>query len=160
MWDEMKLLTILLAAFGVFAPQLAGANHVVVNKAWVRTTVPGQVVTSAYMDITAKEAARLVSVHTPISHKAEIHLMQMNGNIMRMRQLKALDLPKNGVVRLTPGGYHLMLMKLKKPIKAGDNIPLTLVIDTRGKRELITVQAIAQQNSPEQSDHDHDHKHH
>lgn len=156
----MKLQTILLAAFGVFGAQLALANQVVVNKAWVRATVPGQTVASAYMDITASKAARLVTVRTPISPKAEIHSMQMDGSIMRMRQLKTLDLPENSLVRLTPGGYHLMLMKLKKPIKVGDNIPLTLVIETQGKRELITVQAIAQQNPPEPSDHEHDHMHH
>ncbi len=112
------------------------------------------------MDITATETARLVAVRTPISPKAEIHSMQMDGSIMRMRQLSTLDLPKNSEVRLKPGGYHLMLMKLKKPIKVGDNIPLTLVIETQGKRELITVQAIAQQNTSEQKHHEHDHMHH
>lgn len=156
----MKLQTILIAALGVFATQVTWANHIVVNKAWVRTTVPGQAVASAYMDITATEAARLVAVRTPISPKAEIHSMQMDGSIMRMRQLSTLDLPKNSEVRLKPGGYHLMLMKLKKPIKVGDNIPLTLVIETQGKRELITVQAIAQKNTPEQRNHEHDHMHH
>ena len=157
MRNDMKLQTILLAALGVFASQLAGANNVVVNKAWIRTTVPGQVVTSAYMDITATEAARLVAVRSPSSPRVEIHWMKMDGGVMRMREVGTIDLPKKSTVTLKPGGYHLMLFNLRKPIMAGDKIPLSLIVETKGKREVLTVDAIAQDR---QTASDHEHAHH
>ena len=156
----MKLPTIFLIAFGVLGCQTGWANHVVVSKAWIRPTVPGQTVAGAYLNITAKEAARLIAVRSPVSPSVQIHWMQMDGDMMRMRQVQALDLPKNTPVSLKPGGYHLMLMKLKKPIHAGDKIPLTLIIETQGKRELLTVKAIAQQNSTEENGPTHDYMHH
>jgi copper(I)-binding protein len=156
----MKLLTILMTTLSALVFQTASANHVTVSQAWVRPTVPGQAVAGAYLEITAEDTARLIAVRSPLSPSVQIHWMQMDGNMMRMRQVQALDLPKNTPVSLKPGGYHLMLMKLKRPIHAGDTIPLTLVIETQGKRELLTVKAIAQQNSMEADGPSHDHMHH
>jgi len=156
----MKPKTIFLAALSVLATQSAWANPVAVSKVWVRTTVPGQTVAAAYLEITAREAARLVAVRSSISPSVQIHSMQMDGDIMRMREVPSLDLPKNTAVSLKPGGYHLMLMKLKKPINAGDKIPLTLIVETKGKREMISVEAIAQKNTAYEASHEHDHTHH
>ena len=69
--------------------------------------------------------------------------MKMDGDVMRMREVKAVELPKGVKVSLKPGGFHIMLMNLKKPIAAGDKIPLTLVIETQGKHENILVEAVA-----------------
>ena len=158
---KMKFQAIFLAAFGIFAFQSAWAQHIAVTQAWVRPTVPGQAVAAAYMDITAgEEAARLIAVRSAISPRVQIHSMQMDGDIMRMRQVPGLDLPKNTVVSLKPGGYHLMLTKLKQPIKAGDKILLTLIVETRGKRETVSVEAIARINAPDEASHEHDHLHH
>ena len=156
----MKLPTIFIAALGVFLLQSGWANQVAVSKAWVRPTVPGQTVAGAYLQITAQETARLIAVRSPYSPSVQIHWMQMDGDMMRMRQVQGLDLPKNTPVNLKPGGYHLMLIKLKKPIHAGDKIPLTLVIETQGKRELVPVEATARQNTMDETDHVHDHMHH
>ena len=128
------------------------ANSVVVSKAWVRPTVPGQSVAGAYLDITAQQTARLVAVRSSVSPEVQIHWMQMDGEVMRMREVAAIDLPKNTPVSLKPGGYHLMLMQLKKPIQAGEIIPLTLVIDTHGKRENVKVKALAQSTPAEGMD--------
>ena len=155
----MKPKTIFLAALSVLAAQSAWANPVVVSKAWVRPTVAGQAVAAAYMDITARESARLIAVRSPISPSVQIHSMQMDGDIMRMREVPSLDLPKNRAVSLKPGGYHLMLMKLKKPIQAGDKIPLTLIVETNGKREKVSVEAIAQKNTADEASHHHGHTH-
>lgn len=158
----MKHQTILLAALSMLAFHASWANPVTVSKAWVRPTVPGQSVAGAYLDITAKQPARLVAARSPISPDVQIHWMQMDGEVMRMREVSAIGLPKNTTVSLKPGGYHLMLMQLKKPILAGETIPLTLVIETQGKRQAVKVKALAQANSAESSDaaHDHAHKHH
>ena len=137
----IKLLTILFA-LGALACQAARADHVRVSHAWVRATVPGQSVAGAFMDITAATTARLVAVRSPAA-SVEIHVMQMDGNIMRMREVDAIGLPKNSTVRLAPGGYHLMLTPLKKSIDPGDVIPLTLIVESAGRRESIAVEAIA-----------------
>ncbi len=162
----MQSQKIVLAALGALAFQSAGANSFTVSEAWVRTTAPEQVVASAYMDITARESARLMGVRSPVSPNVKLHLMQMDGDMMRMREVPSLALPKNSAVSLKPGGYHLMLMKLKKPIVAGDKIPLTLIVETRGKREMILVEAIARSsmanaaNAASAASADHAHMHH
>lgn len=80
----------------------------------------------------------------------------MDRGVMRMREVGALDLPKKSTVSLKPGGYHLMLLKLKQPVQAGDKIPLTLIVETQGKREVLAVEAIAR-SSPVAPDHGHAH---
>ena len=158
----MKFKALLLATLGMLAYQASWANPVTVSKAWVRPTVPGQTVAGAYLDITAKQSARLVAARSPISPDVQIHWMQMDGDVMRMREVSAIDLPKNTTVSLKPGGYHLMLMQLKKPIQAGETIPLTLVIESQRKRQTVKVNALVQSPPTEGSHdaHDHAHRHH
>lgn len=154
----MTHLSSILAAAALLAAQSVSAQPVTVSKAWVRATVPGQTVAGAYFDITAKQPARLVAARSPVSPDVQIHWMQMDGDVMRMREVAALDLPKNKTVSLKPGGYHLMLMQLKKPIQVGENIPITLVIETqRKKRHTVKVNAVA---SASDESHDHSHAHH
>lgn len=155
----MKLQSILFAVLSFGMLHGAWAESIVASKAWVRPTMPGQTVAAAYMDLTAQVPATLVAVRSPVSPKVEIHFMQMDGDVMRMRVLKQLDLPKNTPVSLSPGGYHLMLTRLKKPIRAGDVVPLTLVIKTKQRRELVTVNATAQAGTPHEAG-SHGHMHH
>lgn len=156
----MKMQSILFALLSLLMLPGAWAESIVASKAWVRATAPGQTVAAAYMEITAHEPARLIAVRSPISPKVEIHFMQMDGDVMRMRAVKQLDLPKNTVVSLSPGGYHLMLTRLKKPIRAGDVVPLTLVVKTKQRRELITINATAQASTPDEAAASHEHRHH
>ncbi|MBL8481384.1 MAG: copper chaperone PCu(A)C [Rhodocyclaceae bacterium] len=122
----------------------AGAE-VNVEKAWVRATVPAQNVTGAYMRITSTKPARLVGVRSPRAGMAEIHEMKMLGEVMSMAAVEALDLPAGKAVDLQPGGYHLMLMDLKAPAKAGDNFPITLIIEgADGKRQERDIKATVQ----------------
>jgi hypothetical protein len=139
----MKSQTIFLALLGALACQAAWASHVVVSNAWVRATMPGQEVAGAFMDIQSDVATKLVAAASPATPQVEVHEMKMDGNMMRMREVRSIDVPKNSVVSLKPGGYHIMLMKLKKPINAGDKVPLTLIVETAGKREKISIDAIA-----------------
>ena len=157
----MKFQTLLLATLGLLASQALWASPVSINNAWVRPTVPGQTVAGAYLDITATQPARLVAARSPISPDVQIHWMQMDGDVMRMREVPTIDLPKNKTVSLKPGGYHLMLMQLKKPIQAGETVPLTLVIEVQRKRQTVKVNAVAQMPTEASHDaHDHAHKHH
>jgi len=103
------------------------AQTIVVKDAWVRATVPGQMASGAFMKITAKEGAKLVSVSSPVAGVAEAHEMKLEGDVMKMHAVAGgLELPPGKTVELKPGGYHLMLMDLKAPLKANSIVPLTL----------------------------------
>lgn len=157
----MKLQAVLLATLSALAVQISWANPVTVSKAWVRPTLPGQTVAGAYLDITSKHPARLLAARSPLSPDVQIHWMKMEGDVMRMREVASIDLPQGKTVSLKPGGYHLMLMQLNKPIREGDTVPLTLVIETRGKRQ--TVNTVARAKSTADSSgtmHDHSKMHH
>jgi copper(I)-binding protein len=122
-----------LAVFNVHA-------EVTVKDAWVRATVPQQMATGAFFQIQSSTDARVVSVQSSAAGVAEIHEMKMENNLMKMRALEHLDLAAGKLVELKPGGYHLMLMDLKQQIKAGDIIPLTLIVEGKDKkRETINI---------------------
>jgi periplasmic copper chaperone A len=119
-----------------------------VKNAWVRSTVPGQMGTGAFMKITAKDGAKLVGVSSPVAGVGEVHEMKMAGDIMKMRAVESLDLPAGKTVELKPGGYHVMLMDLKQPLLKDSQVPLTLTFkDAKGiqsKLELnLPVSAVA-----------------
>ena len=117
----------------VFFAQPLHAADVKVDDPWVRGTVKGQMATGAFMAITASEAAALVSASSPVAGVVEIHTMKMEDGVMKMRQIPRLDLPAGKPVALEPGGYHVMLMDLKQPLKAGEMVPITLKLEGRDK---------------------------
>lgn len=118
-------------------------SQVTVDQPWVRATVAAQKVTGAFMTLTATKDSRLVGVSTPAAGVVEVHEMKMVDDLMRMRQVTALDLPAGKPVALVPGGYHLMLFQLKQQLKDGDKVPLTLEIEDASKvRSTIKVEAV------------------
>jgi periplasmic copper chaperone A len=98
-----------------------------VEGAWVRSSVPGQQGTGAFMRLTAKEATQLVGASTPVAGVAEVHEMKMEGDVMRMRAADKLELPAGKTIELKPGGYHIMLQDLKQPLAKDSSVPLTLL---------------------------------
>jgi copper(I)-binding protein len=130
----MKLRSLRLAVLVI--PLLAGLAHAAppatVTHAWIRTPVPGATVAAAYLDISGPAGSRVVAVSTPAAARAGVHEMKMEGDIMRMRALEALPLTGATPVELKPGGSHLMLEDLKRPLKAGDVVPVTLVVEDAG----------------------------
>jgi len=120
----------------------AAFGQTTVANAWVRGTVDQQKATGLFAQITSAGGGRLLSVSTPVAGSAEIHEMAMDGEMMRMRAVSALDLPAGKAVELKPGGFHVMLLELKRTLKAGDVVPLTLVIEGADKkRETVEVRA-------------------
>jgi len=111
-----------------------GAQTIDVKQPWIRGTVPGQTATGAYMEITSKVPARLVSVASPAAGAVEIHDMKMEGGVMKMSAVNGVDLPANKTVKLAPGGYHVMLLALKRTMKAGDRVPLKLTFELPDKK--------------------------
>ena len=121
---------------------------ITVEAAWARASVQGQKATGAFMKLTAKDGAKLVGASSPAAGVTEVHEMKMEGDIMRMRAVAALDLPAGKAVELKPGGYHVMLMDLKAPLAKDSMVPLTLTFkDAKGvesKLELkVPVSAVA-----------------
>lgn len=128
-----------LVALAAIGPALAQTT---VTDAWVRGTVPQQKVTGAFMHLKSAQGGKLVSAATPAAGMVELHSMSMDGSTMRMEAVPHVDLPAGTTVALQPGGYHVMLMDLKAPLKAGDTVPLTLVVEGRnGQRETLQVKA-------------------
>jgi periplasmic copper chaperone A len=125
------------AIFGTFLSFTATAKDniadVTVKDAWVRTTVPGQKGTGAFMSITAKSDLRLVGASSAAAGVTEVHEMKMNGDIMQMRAVSGVDLPAGKVVALQPGGFHVMLLDLKTALPKNATVPLTLMFkDAKG----------------------------
>jgi hypothetical protein len=144
MLKGMQMKTTLAAALLISAASLpAWAADISVSNAWARATVPGQQVSGAYMQIRSDADARLVSASSPAVPRVEMHEMKMDGDVMRMREVKAIELPKGKTVSLEPGGFHIMLMNLPKPIAAGDVIPLILTVESGGKQQTVEVKAEA-----------------
>ena len=137
-----------IATFAAVA-LLAAAVHaqVTVDKPWVRTTVAQQTTTAAYLTITSSRGGKLVSASSPVAAAVDVHEMKMAGDMMKMRAVDALALPAGKPVEFKPNGYHLMMTGLKAPVKAGDVVPITLVVeDAKGKRETVDVKATARLN--------------
>lgn len=112
----------------------AWAQTVSVSGAWVRGTVTGQTATGVFLELKASEPAALLGVTSPVAKQAEVHEMAMEKDVMRMRAIPRLDLPAGKTVELKPGGYHIMLTGLLKPLKKGDIVPLTLKLEGRDKK--------------------------
>lgn len=124
--------TVLLASAMSFG--IAAWAQVEVADVWVRGTAAGQKATGAFMKLTSPEGGKLVGVSSPVAGITEIHEMKMDGDIMKMRAIPSLDVPKGKTVELKPGSYHVMLMDLKKEIKKGEPVSLTLKFETADKK--------------------------
>ena len=120
----------------------AAQAQTTVKDAWVRGTVAQQSATGMFAQITSTQGGKLVSVSSPVAGVVEIHEMSMDGNVMRMRAVSGIDLPAGRSVDLKPGRFHVMLMDLEQVLKAGETVPLTLVIEGAGQtRETLQVRA-------------------
>ena len=96
-------------------------NAVVITEHWVRENAPGQSVGAAYMTLNSPQDSTLVNVETAVASSVEIHSMNMDNGVMKMRMLEALPLKAGKPEKLAAGGFHLMLFDLKTPLKAGEN---------------------------------------
>lgn len=112
---------------------VAAQAQVEARTAWARATVLGQTTAGAYMQITSSERATLVGVESPAAARAEVHEMRMDGKVMRMRALPRLELLPGKTVELKPGGYHIMLLELKRPLSKGEVVPIRLRLEMMDK---------------------------
>jgi len=112
----------------------AQADEVVISNAWVRASAPGQEVGAAYMTLQSARDTMLIKTESTAAGSVEIHSMTMDNGVMKMRRMDTLPLSAGKPTKLEPGGFHLMLFDLKKPLKAGEQIEFTLHFkDSTGK---------------------------
>ncbi len=130
-----------VAAFAVAAapPLLAHsftAGSLAIAHPWSRETTPAQTTGGGYLAIAnkAKVADRLLSATSPYAKEVQIHRMTMEGGVMRMRPVAGgVAIPAGQRVDLKPGGTHLMFIGLKRPLKLGEAVPVTLRFERQGK---------------------------
>jgi copper(I)-binding protein len=99
-----------------------------VHEAWVRAVPPTSKMSAAYMMLHNNTADddHLVSAESNIAKAVELHNVRKKEDMMEMYQVKSIGIPAGGSQALKPGSYHVMLIGLKKPLKAGDEVELTL----------------------------------
>ena len=125
--------TLALAALSAVAHSFK-LGEIDIGHPYARPTREGQMVGAGYLKLANKGPVdRLVSATSPAAGSVEIHSMSMEGDVMKMRQIDAIEIATGQTVELKPGGYHLMLMGLKAPLKVGDKFPLTLKFEKSGE---------------------------
>lgn len=137
----------------------AWAGEVKVSDAWARATAPGQSGAAIQFLITSEEDAYLLDISSPVAGAVEIHKMKQEGGVMKMRAVKSLPLPAGKQVDLGANGNHVMLLKLKQPLKEGDSVPLTLTIQYTDKRKE-SIKAKAEVRPLTASSDKHEHQEH
>jgi len=136
----LKALLISVVSFGMVSianAQSAKLGSLQIEGAYTRATVPGQMAAGGFMKIENKGAVdQLLSASSPVAAEVQLHEMSMDGQVMKMRQVKDIAVPAGGAVELKPGGLHLMFMNIKTPLTAGEAIPVKLKFAKAGEVEV------------------------
>ncbi|MDS4031517.1 MAG: copper chaperone PCu(A)C [Candidatus Contendobacter sp.] len=155
---KLPALSLLLAlSASAFA---ADTTTIKVEKPWARESPPTVTNGAAYMTLvnTGKEADRLVGASGEVSATVELHTHLMEDGVMKMRPIKAIEVNPGEPAALRPGGLHIMLIGLKKPLAAGENFPLRLRFEKAGEIPVeVKVRKMESEDSAQQSHHP-DHK--
>jgi periplasmic copper chaperone A len=117
------------------APAEVRAPLIRTEAGWTRAMPPGATVSAGYLRIrnAGPTADRLLAASSPAARSVELHETTMTDGDMQMREVERLELAPGAVVSLSPGGMHLMLIGLVKPLKVGAVIPLTLQFERAGR---------------------------
>lgn len=113
------------------------AGDLVITQAWSRAAGQGGQ-GAGYLTIASRGTApdRLLAASSPAARRMELHSMIRDGDVMRMRQVPAIDIPPGGTVELRPGGLHLMFIGLGQPLRQGETVPVTLRFERAGEVSL------------------------
>jgi len=132
-WLALPLL--LLAAGSALAGQLT------VKSAWARATPPGVTMGVVYFQLEngSTKSDRLLKLSTPVAASAGVHQTEIVDDIARMREVAVLHVAPGEKIEFAPGGYHVMLMGLKKPLVAGQKFELELLFEVAGPRRIAVV---------------------
>ncbi len=111
-------------------PVQAQDTSLLFGESWIRGSVPGQKNGAGYLVITnpSNQTAELVSASSDRADRIELHTIVREDGVAKMREVQGIPIPANGVVKLEPGGYHIMFIGLKQPFTPGESIPVVLNI--------------------------------
>jgi copper(I)-binding protein len=154
-----SLRSFIAAALLALSHLVYAADVITIDNAWVRSTLPGQDVGAAYMTLTSKQNTMLVAAKSDVTDSVEIHSMSMQNGVMKMRMLDSLKLIANKPYKLTPGGFHLMLLDLKKPLMQGQYVNFELKFKTGNIESTQNVKVLVKSGETDEA-HDHEHHHH
>ncbi len=125
------------------------AGDLVITQAWSRATPGGAKTGGGYLTIENKGSTpdRLIGGSADVASKVEVHQMAMTNGVMKMRPVEnGLTIAPGKTVTLAPGGYHLMMFDLKRPLKQGEKVPVTLEFEKAGKVQVsLDVQGLGAQ---------------
>lgn len=147
------------------ASTLTHAQEVVsIDNPWVRATNAGQNISAGYMTMTSTHDVTLVKIESDVSESVEIHSMKMENNVMKMRMLDTLPLSAGKPYKLEPGGYHLMMFDLKRPLIDAQIVNFEMTFKNNKGVEFkqkvkATVKNLDNSNKNNHGDHEHHHSH-
>ena len=119
----------------------AGANDVMVDKVWMRESVPGQQSATVQMNLYVTKPARLLSVSSPLATSGEIQNVEKRHGQMQTSKVDSLKLVPNSTLIFGNRGLYLVLNGLKQRLNIGDTVPVQLVIEMGGKQQKVDLQA-------------------
>lgn len=151
----LALAAALLATPAAFAHDYT-LGPLTIDHPWARASVAAN--GAAYMTISTSgpEPDELIAAASPVAGKVELHTHIMEGDVMRMRPVRAIEVNVGEPAVLRPGGLHVMLIGLKAPLQEGETFPLTLRFERAGE---ITVDVAVQAVGAGLPEHMGDHKH-
>ena len=131
------------------------AGALTVKGLWARVTLQNRPA-GGFVTIHNKgdTADKIVSASSDAADRVELHTNLSENGIMKMRQIKSIDIPANSMVELKSGGIHMMIFGLKKPFKPGDMIPLTLTFENAGPVDMHALVQSMKAGSEMKMDHD------
>lgn len=123
--------TILAAAFAALLPFSALAQNIAAENPFGYAAGANAKATGAYLTITnSGPADKLIAAKSDVAKRTELHESLMVDGVMKMRAVEALDLPEGGKIEMKPGGLHVMLMGLTRPLAEGEIVPITLMFES------------------------------
>ncbi len=148
----MRFLATLTSLFLAFPVAAGSADHIEVIDPYVRLVPPGARATGVFMTLknSGEQAAHLVTATSEAAQIVELHDHINDGGVMRMRQIKEIVVPAKGATQLKPGGYHVMLIDLKAPLKADDHVIVTLGFSDGSRKEVHAIVRKPGGNTPAQ----------
>ncbi len=136
--------TTLIAMLAFGAAAQTTPSPVMVQDAWARATSAAATTGAVYLTIVDHGGPdRLIGFATPVASTAQLHETTMQGNVMKMRPVAGLAVTDKGPVTLGPGGYHVMLVGLKRPLRQGETFPLSVTFEKAGTIQIsVAVQGV------------------
>ncbi|MBI4809476.1 MAG: copper chaperone PCu(A)C [Nitrosomonadales bacterium] len=137
MWRNLFCAATLLLAGNVWA----GANDVMVDKVWMRESVPGQTSATVQLNLYVTKAALLLSVSSPVAGSGEIQGVVMRRGKPQTGVVDSMKLDAHSTTLFGTRGIYLTLVGLKQPLNVGERIPVTLVLEVAGKKQTVNIEA-------------------